>query len=178
VSWIAFLLLLVAQGVVVGGLGRLVVPGPDPMGLGKTALVGIGGSLLAGIVARALFNSYAGLVLSVLGAALIVLLLRRWDERHGRRPTGTGRGAAGSGRRGRWFVLPGIAGGVWTSSSRHPGADDPIDLRDPPPTRRRSDPDEIVDAEVVDDVPPGAQVVESEVLDDERPSRRRPSRRF
>jgi uncharacterized membrane protein YeaQ/YmgE (transglycosylase-associated protein family) len=161
VAWILFVIVLVAEGFFVGALGRLVVPGPDPMSAGKTVAVGIAGSLLAGVVTRVLFGSYAGVFLSVAGAAFIVWLLRRWDERHGRRPA-----AAARGRQGRWFVGPGIAGGVWTNARgtrRDPGAPD----RRSRPSARRHDPDEIVDAEVVDEVPPGAQVVESEIVGDD-----------
>ena len=159
-AWIVFLLVLVAEGFVVGALGRLVVPGPDPMSAGKTVAVGICGSLLAGVVARALFDSTAGLFLSVAAAALIVWLLRRWDERHGRRPAPMAR------RRGRWSVGPGIAGGVWTSRGGLRGtADEPLDRRQRPAAAGRGDPDEVVDAEIVDEVPADAQVVDAEVVD-------------
>jgi uncharacterized membrane protein YeaQ/YmgE (transglycosylase-associated protein family) len=79
---IAFLLVLVIMGAVVGGLGRLALPGPDPMTIGQTILVGIGGSLLAGIVVSVLTGGHrgAGLVASVLGATLIVYLVRRSRE--------------------------------------------------------------------------------------------------
>jgi uncharacterized membrane protein YeaQ/YmgE (transglycosylase-associated protein family) len=167
VAWIVFLLVLVAEGLFVGALGRLVVPGPDPMSVGRTIAVGIGGSLLAGIVARALLNSYAGLFLSVAGAALIVWLLRRWDERHGRRPASAGH------RRGRWFVGPGIAGGVWTSQGRRGvrGDERPIGRRRPS-AGRRDDPDEIVDAEVVDEIPADAEVVDAQVVEPPTTGRR------
>jgi uncharacterized membrane protein YeaQ/YmgE (transglycosylase-associated protein family) len=35
-------------GAIGGAFGRLVLPGPDPMSIGLTILVGIGGSLIAG----------------------------------------------------------------------------------------------------------------------------------
>jgi uncharacterized membrane protein YeaQ/YmgE (transglycosylase-associated protein family) len=62
---------------VVGALGRLVVPGPNPMGAGQTLLVGIGGSLLGGLVGNLLFNRPGGILLAVLSAALIVWLIER-----------------------------------------------------------------------------------------------------
>jgi uncharacterized membrane protein YeaQ/YmgE (transglycosylase-associated protein family) len=40
-------------GLVFGALGRLVLPGRQPIGLLATALIGIAGSLLGGVVARA-----------------------------------------------------------------------------------------------------------------------------
>jgi uncharacterized membrane protein YeaQ/YmgE (transglycosylase-associated protein family) len=39
-------------GLVVGGLGRLFVPGRQDLGLVTTALFGIAGSLLGGVIAR------------------------------------------------------------------------------------------------------------------------------
>jgi uncharacterized membrane protein YeaQ/YmgE (transglycosylase-associated protein family) len=41
---------LVISGVLFGALGRLVVPGPNPMGMGATILAGLAGSLLGTIV--------------------------------------------------------------------------------------------------------------------------------
>jgi uncharacterized protein (TIGR03382 family) len=78
VSLIGFIIAVIVTGLVVGALGRLAIPGPDPMGIGMTILVGVGGSLLGGLVSRLLFGDRpAGMILSVAGAALLVWLLRR-----------------------------------------------------------------------------------------------------
>src|SRR5262249_61101498 len=45
------LLWLVVTGLIIGALGRLVLPGRQVIGLPATALVGIGASLLGGILA-------------------------------------------------------------------------------------------------------------------------------
>jgi hypothetical protein len=74
---IAFILFLLLWGAIVGGLGRLALPGPDPMTIGETILIGIGSSLVAGIVFRILFNSRAGILGSVLIATGAVYLVRR-----------------------------------------------------------------------------------------------------
>jgi len=76
---LVFLLWLALGGLIIGALGRLVVPGPDPMGIGATILIGIGGSLLAGLITDAIWGRrYApGLLLSVACAALLVWLVRR-----------------------------------------------------------------------------------------------------
>ncbi|MFP5376999.1 MAG: GlsB/YeaQ/YmgE family stress response membrane protein [Acidimicrobiia bacterium] len=74
---ITFIIGLLLTGLVVGALGRLAIPGPNPMSIGQTILVGIGGALLAGLTVGLLFNRSAGLLSSVLGAALIVWLLER-----------------------------------------------------------------------------------------------------
>jgi uncharacterized membrane protein YeaQ/YmgE (transglycosylase-associated protein family) len=70
---------LIISGLIVGALGRLAIPGPNPMSIGMTILVGLGGSFLGGIVGYFLFgrNSSGGLLLSVAGAALIVWLMQR-----------------------------------------------------------------------------------------------------
>lgn len=77
-----FILGLVLTGLVVGALGRLAIPGPNPMSLGMTILVGVGGALLGGLVGRLLFGENGGgLLLAVAGAALIVWLMERGRAR-------------------------------------------------------------------------------------------------
>jgi uncharacterized membrane protein YeaQ/YmgE (transglycosylase-associated protein family) len=48
-SLIVFLILLVAIGLIVGALARFLLPGPDPMGMGGTILLGVAGSFIAGL---------------------------------------------------------------------------------------------------------------------------------
>ena len=84
---IGFLLFLFLFGLVVGALGRLAIPGPNPMSIPMTALVGIGGSLIGGIVGRVLFGRPGGFVLAVAGTALIVWLMQR--SSHSRGPSTT-----------------------------------------------------------------------------------------
>ena len=74
---IGFIIFLIFWGALVGGLGRLALPGPDPMTFGETVLVGIGSSLVAGVLFRAIFNSGAGILGSVLVATGAVYLVRR-----------------------------------------------------------------------------------------------------
>jgi uncharacterized membrane protein YeaQ/YmgE (transglycosylase-associated protein family) len=75
---------MIVSGLIVGALGRLAIPGPNPMSIGMTILVGIGGSLIGGIVGWVLFRRAGGLILSVLGAALIVWLMQRRQHQLGR----------------------------------------------------------------------------------------------
>ena len=76
---LTYLLLLALSGLVVGGLARLALPGPDPMGILATIGIGMAGSFLAGLVAYAVFDERRGpgLLLSVLFATLLVYLVRR-----------------------------------------------------------------------------------------------------
>jgi uncharacterized membrane protein YeaQ/YmgE (transglycosylase-associated protein family) len=69
---------ILLTGLVVGMLGRLAVPGRDPMPLWLTILIGIAGSVAGGMVAIALGFGVGGVfVLSVLAATLIVIAYRR-----------------------------------------------------------------------------------------------------
>jgi uncharacterized membrane protein YeaQ/YmgE (transglycosylase-associated protein family) len=78
---VLFLILSIAiGGLIIGALGRLAVPGRQPMGLIATMLVGVGGAIIGGIVARLIWtdpgqHAMGVVVLEVLGAALIVYLI-------------------------------------------------------------------------------------------------------
>jgi uncharacterized membrane protein YeaQ/YmgE (transglycosylase-associated protein family) len=75
---IVYLIVLALSGLVIGALGRLAIPGPDPMSIGMTILVGIAGSFLGGIVWWLIFgHNGGGILISVIFAALIVYLIRR-----------------------------------------------------------------------------------------------------
>jgi uncharacterized membrane protein YeaQ/YmgE (transglycosylase-associated protein family) len=69
---------ILLTGLIVGALGRLAVPGRDPMPLWLTILIGVVGSFVGGVVAVALGFGIGGVfVLSVLAATLIVIAYRR-----------------------------------------------------------------------------------------------------
>ncbi len=74
---ITYLISVAVSGLIIGALGRLAIPGRQPMGCLMTALVGIGGSLLGGLVGEALFNRPGGFLLAVLFSAGIVFLISR-----------------------------------------------------------------------------------------------------
>ena len=75
---IGFIITLLITGIVFGALGRLAIPGPNPMSIGMTIAVGIGGAFLGGIVAYLLgANGVIVFILQALGAALIVYLMQR-----------------------------------------------------------------------------------------------------
>ena len=78
---LAYILLLIVSGLIIGALGRLVIPGPNPMSIPMTIAVGIGGSLLGGVVGKLLFGRPGGFILAVLCAALIVWLIQRSQHR-------------------------------------------------------------------------------------------------
>lgn len=84
-SLIFYLIVLLFTGLIIGALARLVVPGPDPMSLFQTALLGIAGSFIAGLISLWLFHGRAGggVILSVVCSAVLVLLVRHSRERRG-----------------------------------------------------------------------------------------------
>jgi len=91
---IGFLLFLLVIGIVAGFLARLLVPGPDPMTVWQTILLGIVGSFVGGLIGYVLFRNdnedgalqASGLIGSVVGAVL-ALLVWRAIQRRGNRHT-------------------------------------------------------------------------------------------
>jgi uncharacterized membrane protein YeaQ/YmgE (transglycosylase-associated protein family) len=78
-SVLVYLVVLALSGLIVGALARLALPGPDPMGIGMTILIGLAGSFIGGLVTLAITGgrNAGGIVVSVAGATLIVYLIRR-----------------------------------------------------------------------------------------------------
>ncbi len=77
-----YLIGLVIWGFIVGGLARLALPGPDPMPWYATLGLGLGGSIVGGIIGRLLIGT-TGLVFAVLGAILLLYLYRRFVQHRG-----------------------------------------------------------------------------------------------
>ena len=78
-EWFVFFLVLAIFGLIIGGLARLVLPGPESVGLLGTILAGIGGSVLGGLVGRVLFgdtNWLGSLLLATVGAVVLLLPFR------------------------------------------------------------------------------------------------------
>ena len=75
---LVYLILLALSGLIVGGLARLALPGPDPMGVGQTIVIGLAGSFLGGLLMYLIAGTHgAGIVVSVAVATAIVYLIRR-----------------------------------------------------------------------------------------------------
>ena len=73
--WIAL------TGLVVGGLARFAVPGPDPMPIWLTILLGVAGSFLGGGLGFALAGLAGALLGSVVAATLLLILYRRFVQK-------------------------------------------------------------------------------------------------
>jgi uncharacterized membrane protein YeaQ/YmgE (transglycosylase-associated protein family) len=77
-SFLLYLILLAFSGLIVGALGRLALPGPDPMSIWATIGIGLLASLIAGLIMYALFGTAAGsFIASVAVATGLVYLVRR-----------------------------------------------------------------------------------------------------
>ena len=77
---LGFILFIVLWGLVLGGLARLAIPGPDPMPIWMTIGIGIGGSLIGWIVTRLFFGTGVSFFFAFLGAMLLVILYRRYVQ--------------------------------------------------------------------------------------------------
>jgi uncharacterized membrane protein YeaQ/YmgE (transglycosylase-associated protein family) len=79
-SWIGALIV----GLIVGVLARLLLPGKEafpegPLGWLLTAVLGIVGAFLGGVIARSLWadeNYAAGWIMSIVGAIILLLIVR------------------------------------------------------------------------------------------------------
>lgn len=75
-----FIIALAIEGLVVGGLARLALPGPDPMGFFTTIGLGLAGTFIGGIVAWLFLGHAGGIVFSLVGATLLLYLHRRFVQ--------------------------------------------------------------------------------------------------
>lgn len=88
-----FVVWLLIIGLIAGALARLLVPGRDPMGILGTIVLGVVGSLVGGFLGNLLFKhnghrfdlSFAGLLGSIIGAIIVLLVWRSMSARTGTR---------------------------------------------------------------------------------------------
>jgi uncharacterized membrane protein YeaQ/YmgE (transglycosylase-associated protein family) len=77
-SLIAYLIILAVSGLIVGALARLSLPGPDPMTITQTILLGLAGNFIAGVIVWLIWgHGVPGVVLSVLCSSVILYFIRR-----------------------------------------------------------------------------------------------------
>jgi uncharacterized membrane protein YeaQ/YmgE (transglycosylase-associated protein family) len=78
---------ILISGFVIGALARFAVPGPDPMPIWLTIVIGIVGSFIGGGIAGAIFGAeqdsgsvFAILIGSILASTLLVIGYRRFVQ--------------------------------------------------------------------------------------------------
>jgi uncharacterized membrane protein YeaQ/YmgE (transglycosylase-associated protein family) len=82
-STITFILLVALNGLLVGALARLALPGKDPMSIPQTILIGVAGSMAGGLIAYYAFGEeeVPGLLLAFIVTVGLVYAVRRLRER-------------------------------------------------------------------------------------------------
>lgn len=80
---VLYVLGLALGGLVVGALARLALPGRDPMSIFQTMLVGVAGSLIAGLITFYAFDRSEGpgFLLAFLCTLVLVFAVRKLRER-------------------------------------------------------------------------------------------------
>ena len=72
---ITLIVVAIITGIIIGALGRLVVPGRNPIGLGLTMLFGIIGAIVGGLIGHAAhLGGIVTFIIEVLVAAALVYL--------------------------------------------------------------------------------------------------------
>ena len=90
---IVYLIILAFMGLFVGALARLLLPGPDPMSIGMTILIGLCGTFSAGLFSWYVLHRHGGgLVLSVVFSMITVWIYRRTNRRRYESGPGGSRG--------------------------------------------------------------------------------------
>jgi uncharacterized membrane protein YeaQ/YmgE (transglycosylase-associated protein family) len=88
VLMLGFILYLVIVGLVAGFIARLLVPGRDPLSIGGTIVLGIVGSFIGGLLGYLLFGvdfdegaiQASGIIGSIVGAVIALLVYRRVNQ--------------------------------------------------------------------------------------------------
>ena len=97
-SWwamVLYIVVLLVVGLIAGAVARFLVPGRDPMGCFGTILLGIVGSFVGGFIWNLIeYHKFAphkfhtvGIIGSILGAIIVLILMRLTGMERGRRRT-------------------------------------------------------------------------------------------
>jgi uncharacterized membrane protein YeaQ/YmgE (transglycosylase-associated protein family) len=92
---LGFIITMIIVGAIAGFIARAVVPGPDPMGVVGTIVLGIIGSFVGGFLGYLIFHKDAsqgalqpsGIIGSIIGAVIVLLIYRAATGRNRRSRT-------------------------------------------------------------------------------------------
>jgi uncharacterized membrane protein YeaQ/YmgE (transglycosylase-associated protein family) len=87
-----FIISLILIGLIAGFVARLLVPGPDPMTVLGTLVLGLAGSFVGGFLGYLIFGAdsedgalqASGIIGSIIGAVIVLLIYRFANRRSGR----------------------------------------------------------------------------------------------
>jgi uncharacterized membrane protein YeaQ/YmgE (transglycosylase-associated protein family) len=90
---LGLIITLVVVGLIAGALARLIVPGRQNISIGMTIVIGIIGSFVGGFLGYVLFHHNvqdgalqpSGIIGSVIGAIIVLLIMTRTGHRRRRR---------------------------------------------------------------------------------------------
>ena len=90
---VTFIIILIIIGLIAGAVARLLVPGRDPIGILGTIVLGIVGSFVGGFLQNLIqyhnlsIHSFhpVGIIGSIIGAIVVLILLRLFHAEPGRR---------------------------------------------------------------------------------------------
>lgn len=88
---VTFIIVLLIIGLIAGLIARLLVPGPDPIGILGTLILGVVGSFVGGFLENLVefhtvsVNSFhtTGIIGSIIGAVVVLLLFRLTGRERG-----------------------------------------------------------------------------------------------
>jgi uncharacterized membrane protein YeaQ/YmgE (transglycosylase-associated protein family) len=79
---ISYLISLAVVGLVIGALGRLIVPGPNPITLGMTMLIGLTGALFGALIGGLIGLGVLSIIFEIgISAGLVYLVSNRQRRR-------------------------------------------------------------------------------------------------
>jgi uncharacterized membrane protein YeaQ/YmgE (transglycosylase-associated protein family) len=81
VGVLTLIVFIAVWGLIVGALARWAVPGPDPMSIWLTMLLGIAGTFVGALIGNLLGFRGGGLLFGILGGVLLLILWRKFVEK-------------------------------------------------------------------------------------------------
>jgi uncharacterized membrane protein YeaQ/YmgE (transglycosylase-associated protein family) len=79
-EWLTFIVLTAVFGLIIGAFARLALPGKDPLTILQTILLGVGGSVIGGVIVYIITGGRyygAGFLGSLVCATVILYFIRR-----------------------------------------------------------------------------------------------------